>query len=88
MLQLAGCARGQRRPHHRRAGRVRPPLRFCLRLRGSSPSGSAVRRYAPSVDHSNPRIRSDVNEYIRYLMDEAAGRLGAAATALSFGTAP
>ena len=35
------------------------------------------------MDHSNLRIRSDVNEYIRYLMDEAAGRLGAAATALA-----
>jgi len=30
--------------------------------------------YAPSVDHSNPRIRSDVNEYIRYLMDEIGFR--------------
>ncbi|CAJ1372865.1 unnamed protein product [Effrenium voratum] len=30
--------------------------------------------YAPSVDHSNPRIQADVNEYIRYLMDEIGFR--------------
>ncbi len=31
-------------------------------------------RYAPSVDHSNPRIQADVKEYIKYLMDEVAIR--------------
>lgn len=30
--------------------------------------------YAPSVDHSNPRIQADVKEYIKYLMDEIGFR--------------
>lgn len=30
--------------------------------------------YAPSVDHSNPRIQADVKEYIKYLMEEIGFR--------------
>jgi len=31
-------------------------------------------QYAPSVDHSNPRIRGDVNAYIHYMMEEVGFR--------------
>lgn len=39
-----------------------------------SPCTGEPAQYAPSVDHSNPRIRDDVNAYIRYMMDEVGFR--------------
>lgn len=31
-------------------------------------------QYAPSCDHTNPRVRDDVNAYIRYMMEEVGFR--------------
>jgi len=31
-------------------------------------------QYAPSVDHSNPKVREDVNAFIRHMMDEVGFR--------------
>lgn len=36
---------------------------------GAQCSGEPA-QYAPSVDHSNPRVRNDVNAFLRYMMEE------------------
>jgi alpha-amylase len=31
-------------------------------------------QYAPSIDHQNPKVRNDINSYIRYMMEEVGFR--------------
>lgn len=40
---------------------------------GAPVSGEPA-QYAPSIDHQNPRVREDVNAYIRYMMTEIGFR--------------